>query len=122
MIRAEAFNAAGGYEPNYSHGEDYRLFARILSKHKGAKLDQVLVTKRETSNGLTFKISSIAHMRIGLHNRLYAARMLSPKMTGYIQAILSGLSIPLIRHFGINREKLRSLFPVRNKGRVHDHH
>ena len=80
------------------------------------------MTKRETSNGLTFKISAIAHMRIGLYNRLYAARMLSPKMTAYIQAILRGLSIPLIRHFGINREKLRSLFPVRNKGRVHDQH
>jgi len=109
MMRAAAFREAGGYEPDFTHGEDYRLFARILARHRGANIPRVLAVKRETRQGLTFRLSAFDHFAMGLRNRLYVARRLDRTIRGYACAALGALAIPVIRKLGLNRETLRRL-------------
>jgi glycosyltransferase involved in cell wall biosynthesis len=109
MMRSSAFRETAGYDVRLSHGEDYRLFADILVNHKGANLTDVLVIKRETMSGLTFRIPLWRHVVTGLSNRLYVARRISPTLRGYLQALAGAGAIVLVRGLGLNREKLRRL-------------
>ena len=109
MMRRSAFTETSGYQPGLSHGEDYRLFADILKRHKGANLPEVLVVKHENANGLTFRISPFQHFVIGLKNRFYVTHLISPGLRGYFHAIAAALAVFFVRILGLNRETLKKL-------------
>jgi glycosyltransferase involved in cell wall biosynthesis len=43
MIRADAFRAAGNYDPNQKYAEDYELISRIIRKYYAANLEETLI-------------------------------------------------------------------------------
>jgi glycosyltransferase involved in cell wall biosynthesis len=57
-MRKQAFDATGGYRPQFLHGaEDYDLFLRIIESWKVANLPEVVLRKRVHSNQ-----ASVAHL------------------------------------------------------------
>ncbi len=110
MVRREAFLAVGGYPPEFSHGEDYRFIVNLIRKmYRVANIPKVLVLKRETRTGLTFRLTTWQHFSIGLSHRLFAATALEASPRQYLCAIVSSVGILMVRVFGLNREIMKRL-------------
>ncbi len=55
MARAEVLRRVGGYSENYPVAEDYELFRRITERFPIANIPSVLVDRRMSLNGVSFK-------------------------------------------------------------------
>ncbi|MDE2489565.1 MAG: glycosyltransferase family 2 protein [Elusimicrobia bacterium] len=55
MVRKEAFEEAGGYDERLVFSEDYDLFLRLVARHAGANVPQVLGAYRAPS-GAVYKL------------------------------------------------------------------
>ena len=53
MMRMNALNDVGGYNPDFQYAEDYEIFRRILSKYKGANLSDVLLNYEINPEGIS---------------------------------------------------------------------
>lgn len=108
IIRKDIYNKIGGFPEELDHGEDYHLYAKALCITEGANIPEVLVVKRERVNGLTFRMSSFQHFRLGLMHRLYAVKTLRLGTLGYLLAFLSAFVLYFVRLFGLNRELIKT--------------
>ena len=107
MMRKTAFDFVGGYPEAFSHGEDYRFFASIIKHFKAANIPELLVIKRETANGLTFRISPWQHFTLGISHRFFVVREANLPSYHYIKAIIASFGILLVRWLGLNRERFK---------------
>lgn len=109
MIRTGVFREVGGFPEEFRHGEDYRLFAKVLRKYKAANLNDVLVVKRDRKDGLTFKLPAWKHAYYGLRHRIYSIETVQLPKYHYIYSIIASLGILLVRSFGLNRTALKKM-------------
>lgn len=117
MIRRQVFLDLHGYPEDYRHGEDYRFFADLLVRHRAANIPETLVVKRETSEGLTFRMGVFQHFHLGLSHRIYALRRLRLGPVAWIKGFAAAGGIVVIRLTGWDRERMRALFSPRRESR-----
>jgi glycosyltransferase involved in cell wall biosynthesis len=108
MVKRKTFLDVGGYPEHLNHGEDYRFFVNCLINHFCANIPSVLVEKRETKKGLTFKLSALEHFKLGWAHRRYAISKLKLPLSYHLLAFIVSLGIFFFRCSSwINREKIR---------------
>ena len=109
MMRKSAFDFVGGYPEAFRRGEDYRFFATMMKHFKVENIPDVLVVKRETSGGLTFKISPWRHFIHELSCRFFIVKELNLPFYHYLKAFVASLGILAVRWLGLNRERFKPL-------------
>jgi glycosyltransferase involved in cell wall biosynthesis len=112
VFRKRVVDTVGPYSTEVAYGADYEYWIRIMRDFKVENIPEVLVVKREFSEGMTHTRKLPEHLHTALRTRIQAIRLLNIPPYYWFELIIPLIGTTLF-YLGFNTKELgyRTLYP-----------